>query len=201
MCGYTDHLRLHNDSAIKTSVPGPFYSLGFDAGPGELQTPLYSNLWYIFHYVAFPSFICPLSLRLGRILLYMDSRPKAMAFRRWNRPKLSAIAPTARPCPLTPHNLYPLSSMAKRTCCTRSIQTNCPQVILTFGGWKRASDNTGVKECLADSILHPALWRHVQRVVDAIRDEKRSPGFVHCFDTQEDLDADAVMRSPCLLIL
>ena len=72
---------------------------------------------------------------------------------------------------------------------------------LTFGGWKRASDDTGVKECLADSILHPALWRHVQRVVDAIRDEKRSPGFVRCFDTQEDLDADAVMRSPCLLVL
>jgi hypothetical protein len=68
-------------------------SLGFDAGPlsiGEFQTPLYSNLWSISRYVAFPSFICPLSLRLGRILLNTDSIAKAMAFRRWNRPKLSA---------------------------------------------------------------------------------------------------------------
>jgi hypothetical protein len=59
---------------------------------GEFQTPLYSNLWSISHYVAFLSFICPLSFRLGTILLHMNS---GAVFRCWNGPKSPAITPTA----------------------------------------------------------------------------------------------------------
>jgi len=72
---------------------------------------------------------------------------------------------------------------------------------LASGELGGGSDNTEVKECLADRLIQLALERYVQKVVDAIRDEKRNPGFVRSFDTQEDLDADAVMGSPCLLVL
>src|ERR1700691_1384815 len=77
---------------------------------GEFKTLLYSNLWSISRYVTFPSFICPLSLQLGRILLHTDSKAQVMAFRCWNCPKLSAIAPTTqfsmptRLCPRSGHS-------------------------------------------------------------------------------------------------